>query len=136
MCKKLIIESNPIWEYFFWLKCNLKKHNFFFCCAWRLNLEMQNHIYVFLSNETASKLKRTHYVSIVIISVTDACSYMVHCTVCSPVLHIPLLHFSYYDDRSYLYKCSLVLFFPFLLIPLTAVNVIVFHLFDVGICNS
>lgn len=27
----------------------------FFCCAWRLNLEMQNHIDVFLSNETASK---------------------------------------------------------------------------------
>lgn len=32
-----------------------KNITFFFCCAWRLNLEMQNHIDVFLSNETASK---------------------------------------------------------------------------------
>lgn len=39
----------------FLTKMQPKKHNFFFCCAWRLNLEMQNHIDVFLSNETASK---------------------------------------------------------------------------------
>lgn len=37
----------------FLTKMQPKKTSFF--CAWRLNLEMQNHIDVFLSNETASK---------------------------------------------------------------------------------
>lgn len=39
----------------FLTKMQPKKTLLFFCCAWRLNLEMQNHIDVFLSNETASK---------------------------------------------------------------------------------
>lgn len=39
----------------FLTKMQPKKNITFFCCAWRLNLEMQNFEEVLLSNETASK---------------------------------------------------------------------------------